>query len=403
MSYAGHVLMVFCGMMLALAGLLAGVGYLGLPVWSPGTQTLATSTLLAAIAALGLGLGLGLVRQGAGALAGRPGRPVDLPRGVLLALIFCVVLAFGPAMLRLSQLALWVFPLFYLAAIGLPVLIVIGFVWRRTREATNRQMIVQLAYGALGATILAGCLELLAFASVTVAVLAGVSLLPGGMAWVQQLQDLLQTPAGLQDPERVRAVLLTPPILLVGGLLVLVLGPAIEEAVKSLSVLFLSSRLSTRSQAFAWGVAAGAGFALTEGLFNSILAIPAWQAAPGFPGTGGAAQMLGTGLASWDQGVLLRAGASLLHALTGGLMGLGWYGLLRQSRPWSLLGMYALSVGMHAWWNGLVLGEALNQMAAEAAGQLFAPWSGSLLWLTSLVLGVALVRLTIRRSKKTPG
>ncbi len=400
MLYIGRILMIFTGIFLTLTGLLAGLGYLIVPTRSPGSETLVTSTLLAVVAALGLGLGVALARQGAGALAGRPERPVDLPRGVFLLMFFILALVFGPAALKLTQLALWIFPIFYLAAIALPVLLVVGFVWRRTREATERQFVVQLTYGALVATTLAALLELLGFVSVAVVVLAGVSLLPDGATWVQQLLDLLQTPAALQDTERVRAVFLTPPVLLTGGLLVVVLGPMIEEAVKSLSVPLLHSRLVTRAQAFAWGIAAGAGFALTEGLFNSIMAVPVWQAAPGFPGTGGAAQLLGAGLASWDQGILLRAGASLLHTLTGGLMGLGWYSLLREDRYWPLPGAYVLSVGLHAWWNALVLGEALNQALAETTGSPPVPWVQSLFWLTGLLLVAAIVRLTIRRRNR---
>lgn len=400
MPHAARILIVFIGVCLTLAGLLAALGYLAVPIWSPEPETLAMNTFLAAIAALGLGFGLLLVKQGVSALAEQPGRPVDLPRGVFLLLFFLLALVFGPAALKLTQLALWIFPIFYLTAMAMPVLIVVGFVWRRTREACDRELVVQLTYGALIATTLAGFLELFAFVGVAAVVLVGVSLLPGGADWVQQLSQLLQTPAGLQDPEKLRAVLLTPPIMLIAGLLLVILGPMIEEAIKSLGVPLLRNRLTTRSQAFAWGLAAGAGFALTEGLLNGIMAIPVWQTTPAFPGTGGAAQILGAGFANWDQGILLRAGASLLHSLTGGLMGLGWYACLRERRPWLILGTYVLSVGIHAWWNGLVLVQALGQALADVLGNLpIVDLVQSLFWLTALLLMVTIVGLTIRRPK----
>ena len=74
-------------------------------------------------------------------------------------------------------------------------------------------------------------------------------------------------------------------------------------------------------------------------------------------------------LESWSVVVLLRGGSTLMHCLGSGLMGLGWYYLLRTRRPWHILGTYAASVGLHVLWNVGAIGMAaisLGMMASDA-------------------------------------
>ena len=107
----------------------------------------------------------------------------------------------------------------------------------------------------------------------------------------------------------------------------------------------MSYRRPGTAQAFLWGVAGGAGFAIAEGLFNAAI-----------------------NLESWSVVVLLRVGSTLMHCLGSGLMGLGWHYLLRTRRPWHILGTYAASVGLHVLWNLGAIGMAAVSLEAMNSG-----------------------------------
>jgi hypothetical protein len=143
----------------------------------------------------------------------------------------------------------------------------------------------------------------------------------------------------LGDPVDLSRLILSPPVLMAGGVIFIIVAPLLEEFVKSLGGPLLG--FQRRGDAFLWGVTCGAGFSALEGLFN-----------------GGAV------LEGWGLVMLFRWGATLMHALASGLMGLGWYGFLARGRPWQLLGAYGASVGVHALWNGAAMALiALSSLA----------------------------------------
>jgi hypothetical protein len=143
------------------------------------------------------------------------------------------------------------------------------------------------------------------------------------------------------------------------------------------------------SQAFLWGLAGGAGFALVEGLFNSL-----------------------GGLDVWVLAVFARVGASLLHCFNGALMGIAWYSILSQRRWLQGAGLYALAVGVHGLWNALSVGMAflsLDTLAVDpAAANGGLTGAGMFVLIAMLVamvvaLGLGLARLTqyVRRQSGT--
>ena len=117
----------------------------------------------------------------------------------------------------------------------------------------------------------------------------------------------------------------------------------IEEMLKSLGVVIMKYRRPSKAQAFLWGLAGGAGFSLAEALFNGAASLEGWAGA-----------------------ATLRVGATAMHCLGGGLMGLGWYYLFATRRPWRLLGAYAASVGFHALWNVAASGMLVVSLSAMA-------------------------------------
>jgi len=302
--------------------LLLGLGFLGayliLPFLNRGVALLEVSLALASSAVLSLGFGLALTYQGLGALLGRPSRRFVPPPARLMALGFILALASGEIVLLFSppRLASLLFPPLHILACALPAGAVVAFVARRVASnSTWRAITLQASHGAILSPLLAFGLELFA-----------LLFLPGALLLFRPDRG-----AGL-DPLNLSRLILSPPVLIAGGVIFMIVAPFLEEFIKSLGVPLLGSRLQKRGDAFLWGVTCGAGFSALEGLFNGGVALEGWWLV-----------------------MLFRWGATLMHALASGFMGLGWYGFLARGQPWQLLGAYGASVGVHALWNGAAM------------------------------------------------
>jgi hypothetical protein len=176
---------------------------------------------------------------------------------------------------------------------------------------------------------------------------------PGGLDLLQALTVHLQDPAWLQDPAALNPLVSSPAVLLAALLVFAGIIPLIEESVKTVGVGLLAYRHPSLSQAYMWGLASGAGFALAEGLFNT---------------TGG--------LGAWGFVVSLRVGATLLHCFTAGLTGMAWYYVVVERRWSAGLGLFAGGLALHGLWNALAGGMAVISLGVgdgevEAAGQAF--------------------------------
>jgi len=364
------------GLSIALLGLMSGVLYFVLPlVYGKGeTDPLQISIVGTAFLVLGLGLGLPLGWQGLSSLLGRPSRPFrPWPMGLLLAL-FVLSVVVGQIILVTDFFALLIFPPFHVLGAALPPLIVMAFVGRRLAPAAVpvrwREVVLQTGSGAFLATFLAFGVEATFGLFTLFAVLLIVVLTPNGMAWLQELTANLQDPSWIADPVNLSQVLLSPPIAIALVLIFVVIAPLGEELFKPLGVALMSYRRPGTARAFLWGVAGGAGFAIAEGLFNAAVALESWGAV-----------------------VLLRVGSTLMHCLGSGLMGLGWYYLLKTRRPWHILGTYAASVGLHVLWNVGAIGMVAVSLGVMASGADEA--SLALSGLGVLVLGAYLILLAL--------
>jgi hypothetical protein len=324
------VIAAIAGFSIAFLGLLAGVLYLLSPFISGGEIDLTGTTVGASFAALGLGLGLPLAWQGVNSLRGFPSRLFRPRPAWVLAAVFVVALTLGQVVLTLDLMPALTFPPFYILGAVLPPLFFLVFVGRRLTESDTRwrEVVLQLSSGAFLATFGALGSEAVLGLLLMVVALALAALMPGGDAWLQEISAYLQDPRWLQNPESFYGSLPSLPILIVLGLLVLVIAPMIEELFKPLGVVLMGYRRPSKAQSFLWGLAGGAGFALAESLFNGAVSLEGW-----------------VGVA------IMRVGATAVHCLGGGLMGLGWYYLFATRRPWRLLGAYAAGVSLHSLWN----------------------------------------------------
>ena len=238
---------------------------------------------------------------------------------------------------------------------------------RRGVRITRRDVLSQTSFGAIVATAIAIFLESIAGLAVLVLASVAIALLPGGEERLLELGNMMQSPAVLTSPERLLESLFTPGVVMGLGLLVVVITPLIEELVKGLGVpLAATLRPVSRSQAFAFGLMAGAGFSLAEALFYGAAELPH----------------------AWAIPVLTRAGTVVIHGAATGLMGIAWYeGMHRRVGRFAAYTVGA--VALHGVWNllgGLLALAALSQTsAATAAGQAF---SSGLNVLALFLLGV---------------
>jgi RsiW-degrading membrane proteinase PrsW (M82 family) len=292
----------------------------------------------------------------------------------------------GQIVLSFAPLPWLFFPYFYVLGAVLPVIVVLSIVGRRLARdglATNwREVLAQLGSGAFLGTPAALLLEMVVFLLLAVVAVLVIALTPGAE---EILQTFLAEPltGELPDLSQLSPLLNSPWLVGLVVFALAVVAPALEEAVKTLGVLLMGYyHRPGRAQAFLWGVAGGAGFALVEGLLSGSLVLGEEQ--------------------SWAFAITARGGTAVVHCLAGGLMGLGWQALLSKDRRWRLLLYYVTAVALHGMWNGLVAGVTYFGLLSTGgvAGNGAARWGGlgttlTVALLLILLLGQFLLLLTI--------
>jgi RsiW-degrading membrane proteinase PrsW (M82 family) len=250
-------------------------------------------------------------------------------------------------------------------------------------------MVVQLFNGSIVAMAAAFVIEVFFLVTLIVLLMVVMAFTPDGMAALNEVVANIEDPLWLENPENILSLLSFPPISITLIIVFIVIAPLAEEFLKPLGVALMSYRRPSRAQAFVWGIAGGAGFALTENIFNSL-----W------------------GLDTWSVVMLVRVGATLMHCLAGGIVALGIHQMLVQRRPLRFFGAYGLSVIIHATWNIMavsivgismfVVGQGDNTALAAVAG-IAILFLGGFLLLLLVAIAVGVVMLTYRlRPQATP-
>lgn len=121
--------------------------------------------------------------------------------------------------------------------------------------------------------------------------------------------------------------------------------PLIEELLKPLGVWLFARKFNSPAQGFAMGMLSGGAFALVESLNAS-----------------------GNGSAEWVVVVSVRAGTSLLHMVTTGLVGWGIVSAFQERRYLRLPAAYFCAVTIHGLWNSCAIGMGLSS-AGESLGR----------------------------------
>ncbi len=296
-----------------------------------------TATLALGITAAGIGLGLPLAWAGWRALHGIPGRVYRPLRWGAWLVLFIGVLIVGQVFSS-SLLARPLMVLLQIVASVLPALLflalAVGMAGAEGGEITVRGATGSLAWGGLGATILAFLGELV----LVVIGLAGVAVIlnatdPELVDRLRVMFTQMQSTGRMPASTELTRLVASPMVVVAALTLIGVLAPVLEEALKSLAVPFIAGtgRRLTRLDGFLLGVAAGAGFAIIEGITSGSLALRMPE--------------------SWAGLIVLRGAASAMHCLASGLAGLGWQAILTERRWLRGIGAGLLAVLLHGAWN----------------------------------------------------
>jgi RsiW-degrading membrane proteinase PrsW (M82 family) len=338
-----------------------------------------TSVLQAAgLVALGIGLGVPLAVQGWAGWQERRSRPFNpsQTRWFWLALLplQLILVVLGAAVSLIPLAPIFLLPPIHALAMSIPPLLVLGLVgWGlRGRGGSRREATAGMASGGclgMGLSLIGEILIL--FVVIVVAVMV-VMITPGAAEQINELVKDMRNPAWQTDIAKMSSLILSPVVIAnVFGILCIA-TPLIEETAKALAGGIVGFWVRPHpARAFLWGVAAGAGFALAENLFN---------------GAAGGAE-------SWVLGAVTRLGTTAMHCFTSGLVGWGCGQLWASRRPLRSLGAYAAAVFIHGLWNAAAIGMAFSSIAILAyAGDLIRVGLAGLVALTSVA---TLILLTL--------
>jgi hypothetical protein len=316
------VVSVIVGGLLLLSGLVSALGYLGLPLLASSGNFLGPQLGVMAGMFLGLVCGSLAVFHGIGTLSGRPSRAMRLPPVWIFWIAFAVVLGLGNLMLNFHIAEAYLFPLLFLLGAALPTLGVLAWITRRLGWP------ISIRQGALA--LVAGSTLSILVAIVAESILPYLAyVLIGPLQFLAASFGDLLSGGGSGFIER----LFYSPLAIVFLITTAVAAPIPEEIAKSLPLLiFGRRRIQSERQAFAIGVASGAGFAILENMLYQGL----YAQANGW---------------TWGGITLLRGIGAVMHPLCSGLVALGWY-RMRERGVGAWVKALGLAIGIHTLWNG---------------------------------------------------
>ena len=300
-------------------------------------------------------------------------------------LITTLVLVFGLAALtRLAPPENKAVALAVLAILGItiPVLLLLQIGSRGQREVNPKRDSGILVFSIGISTPLIVLVEVLVFIIVVIVFVGG---LLGKPEFVDFFNTIRNDPGLLQnDPASLLSEFgnLFNLTSLIGWLLLAVAGimPLVEELFKTLGVWLLQVRNPDPAESFRAGLLCGGGFALFEGLLS-------------------VSSIQGSAIAfvDWAGLILGRFGGSLLHILTGGIIGLA-IGKFWQNRKFgSLVLSYLAAWLLHATWNALAIFGGVNPLIHESQVQAVWPYVG----LVILFVGMAFAYLRLLKNVGT--
>jgi hypothetical protein len=243
-----------------------------------------------------------------------------------------------------------VLPVLTLAAVSLPILIILGLGIRGVPLGARWKSWSVLGIAMTLAPFLLIVIETIVMVIIFVFAVVFIASQPDLVTEIERLSNQIYVIG--PDPEamarRLAPFLTQPAVIGVAMIYFSIVVPLVEELIKPLGVWLFANRLSSPAQGFALGALSGAGYALVETL-------------------GVSAQT-----ADWASLLLSRIGTGILHITASALMGGGIAFAVRERRYLRLLATYLASVSLHGLWNGLAILYTFSTLSdyLEQAGPL---------------------------------
>ena len=313
---------VIIGVLLMLSGLAAAISFLGIPIFFPADDLLSYN--LGQIAAVFLGLFCGplAVYHGMSSISKRQSSTLKLPSFYIFWIILGMVLGLGTLIINTDIASEFLFPPLFVLGAALSTFAVLAWAYRKMGfPVTWRQ--ASLAF-VCGSTL-----------AITVAIILETTLPYIAYLLIEPFQSLADGFAdfGWGSPGLIERLFASPAILVFLAITAIE-APIPEEFAKALGIpMFGRARIQNERQAFAIGLASGAGFAILENMLYEGL----YAAHNGW---------------GWGGITLLRSIGSVLHPLGTGIIALGWFRMKAGGGAGKLFKAYLLSVGLHTLWNG---------------------------------------------------
>jgi hypothetical protein len=336
---SGFLLLVIGLIQLFANGSTTGVEY---PLYGVGLMLLTIGTMLIPFTLLKIkslrssSLGLVMVIKPTGSHL-----PVLLP---VLVILWSVVLLTGFFLIDAGKIASLFMPLLSILGIILPICIYLFLATRNVDSIPLSRGWGSLGSGLTIAPLLGIFLEFgsltLVFTFIMVFMMQDSSLLTGLEIAATRLTSGQENPEILSN---MLAAFIRHPInrFLIFSIIAGVV-PIIEEIVKQIPIWLLAWRKLTPRTGLMMGTLGGAGFALTESLLSvSVI--------------GGSDQ--------WVYQIIGRAGAGLMHMITGALCGWGLSSAIEGKSYIKAILTYLTSVIIHGLWNAMATWEGLGRIA----------------------------------------
>jgi hypothetical protein len=301
---------------------------------------------------------------------------------VMLLVVWVISLALGYGLSGNATFSLLLLPVVNVAALMLPVGIVLVISLRGLPLPSPRRAWSVFGASAVLGPTLAIFFELFAFIGFGLLFVLYASSTPGLEVPFRSLIEELQNEMGSIDfiSQQATTLLLSPgAAFLLLGLFALVI-PVIEELFKVFVLWFYAGRMRSPLEGFVLGALCGAAFALAENVgFSSA------------------------GAEDWLANVLTRATAILPHTFNSALVGWG-LAVAWQKRGYVRLGLaYLAAVLVHGAWNALSVALALNSIsgfAADVSPLIETPLPAAITWgvlVLGILLGLFLANRQMRR------
>lgn len=256
-------------------------------------------------------------------------------------IFFAIVIGGGIAFTEIKWLT-WIFlPILTLFVIAPPIWLLFGIGTKGIELGPRWRVFSILGIGVTLGPFIMIVLELVVLLSIVI--ITSITIAIRQPLLFQELSRIGKIIQNETDPEVVLGMLapyIANPIVIasiIGYIALLV--PMIEEMFKPLAVWIFATKIETPAQGFAMGMLSGAAFALIESLNAS-----------------------GDGSASWSLIVTIRAGTSLLHMTTSGLMGWGIVSAFREKKIMRLAAAYLSAVCLHGIWNASAIGVGISSI-----------------------------------------